>query len=268
MMKRALGSCMTVLLLSGLAFVGCSKSNEPKPVVILAASSLSHALDSIAVEFEAAKGIPVRIAYGASGTLAEQIRSGVAADIFLSADARWLQELAAERSRVTKWRPLLTNRMVVVTRDGAEWSVGSLADLRDAKFRKIAIANPEVAPAGRYAVAALRSAGIYDAISDRLVPCENAAATANIVRIGLAEVGIVYATDALSYAGLKDIHTIEARFHPPIVYGMAVLHPRGGEPRAEAQAFAEYLNSPVAEQHFRASAYIVYGSHRVAGDDR
>jgi molybdate transport system substrate-binding protein len=210
----------------------------------------------------------VRIAYGASGTLAEQIRSGVAADLYLSADAHWLQELAAERSRVGSWRPLLTNRMVVVTREGADWTIERLADLRDPKFRKIAIANPIIAPAGRYAEAALRSARIYHEVADRLVSCENAAATANIVRIGLAEVGIVYATDAFAHDGLQEIHMIDGALHPPIVYGMAVLHPRGGEPRPEALAFAKYLNTPAADQHFRASAYITYGSQRVAGDSR
>jgi len=230
----------------------CGSGASGKPLLVFAAASLSQPLDSLLARFESSTGTEVNVSYGASGTLAQQIRAGAEVDLFLSADTTWIERLAADdHRRIVSWWPILGNRLAVFTHVENEFELGKLDDLLAPPFQRIAIADPGSAPVGRYAQGALRTEGIEDSLSNRLVYAENAAAVVSTVRAHLAEAGIAYATDV---AGREDIALrffVPDTHHPPIVYGLALLnttHPA-------AKGLAELLRSPSAQDLFASAGF-------------
>ncbi|MEW5875966.1 MAG: molybdate ABC transporter substrate-binding protein, partial [Candidatus Zixiibacteriota bacterium] len=197
-------------------------------------------------------GTVVNVSYGASGTLAQQIRAGAQVDLFLSADTAWIERLAADDNRrIAAWWPFLGNRLAVFTHVENEFELGKLDDLLALRFQRIAIADPGSAPVGRYAQGALRTEGIEDSLSSRLVYAENATAVVSTVRAHLADAGIAYTTDV---AGRQDIalrFLVPETHHPPIIYGLAILntaHPA-------AKRLAELLRSSASQRVFASAGF-------------
>jgi molybdate transport system substrate-binding protein len=176
--------------------------DSPKPLLIAAASDLKFALDDVLVEFR--KAHPEhdpRPSYGSSGTLFAQFENGGPFDLFLSADIKFPSRLI-ERGRAEKdslFHYAIGHLVVWVPRD-SKLDVANLGAkaLLDADLRKIAIANPDVAPYGAAAVAALKHLGIYDAVSAKLVLGESVAQTAQFVQSGAADAGVISLSLALS----------------------------------------------------------------------
>ena len=196
--------------------------------MILAAASLGAPLDSIIAIFEDETGARVHVAYGGSGTLAQQIRSGVAAHLYLSADVAWIERLASADERlVTSWRPILSNRLAVITAADSGMAMSRLDDLSDARFGRVAIPDPERAPAGWYARAALEHIDLYSRMRDRLVPTADVSAAVAAVRLGVVAAGIVYTSDAQVHPDLRVLLVIPDSLHPPIRYGVATLATAG-----------------------------------------
>ncbi|HUU44307.1 MAG TPA: molybdate ABC transporter substrate-binding protein [Acidobacteriota bacterium] len=244
------------VIVMAAVFFTCGSRGDEQPLVILAAASLSAPLDSIITGFKTETGATVHVAYGGSGTLAQQIRSGVAAHLYLSADVAWIERLAsAQEGFVSSWRTILSNRVVVVTAVDNDVELSRLEDLADERFRRVAIPDPELAPAGWYARAALERIGLYERLRTRLVPTDDVGAAAAAVRFGVVDVGIVYVTDAQAYADLRVLLVIPDSLHPPIRYGVATL--------AEAEAcrwtdeFLAHLRRPATEAIFKAAGFIV-----------
>lgn len=243
---------------SGL-LLGCRAAAPPQALTVAAASDLQSALPDIVVGFEKDSGQRVRLTFGSSGNFFSQIENGAPFDVYLSADAEYPRRLerSGRAAQGTLYR-YATGRIVLWARrdSGIDVSRG-LAVLADAAVRRIAVANPEHAPYGRAAVAALRHEGVYDRVRDKLVLGENISQTAQFVRSGGADAGVL----ALSLARSPSLESagvsfeIPADWHPPIEQTAVVL--ASSRQQALARQFIAYLQSPEAVRILRAYGFAV-----------
>lgn len=170
-------------------------------VRIAAASDLKFALDEIAANFEAANpGVDVQPTYGSSGVFVQQITEGAPFDLYLSADIALAEQLAAYGLAAPEdVFSYAVGRLVVWAPDDSPVDpTAGLAALATPEATRVAIANPEHAPYGRAAVAALETAGLYSQVQDKLVLGENIAQTAEFVASGNAQVGVIALSLALA----------------------------------------------------------------------
>ena len=193
---RVLAGAMAV----GLLLAGCATTQsdadagaDRTSVTIAAASDLKFALDEITALVAAEHpGIDVTVTYGSSGQFVQQIRNGAPFDLYLSADRAYVDDLVAEGlADPSDVFPYAVGRLVTWYPQGAPGGTPDLATLADPSVRTVAIANPEHAPYGRAAVAALESAGLSEAITPKLVLGENVAQAAEFARTGNADAAIV-----------------------------------------------------------------------------
>lgn len=188
---------MVCLLLAGTA---CGPRPASHPLTIAAAADLNFALDQVTREFRAVHPeVTLQINYGSSGNFFTQLRNHAPFDVFLSADVEYPRELA--RQGIAPTNAVFTygfGRIVVWVPAGSHLDPANA--LRDPSVRHVAIANPQHAPYGRAAEAALRSMGLYDTVEKKLVLGENIAQTLQFVESGSAEVGVVALSLALAPA--------------------------------------------------------------------
>jgi molybdate transport system substrate-binding protein len=192
-------------------------------VLVFAAASLKNALD----EVNAAYGKPVSASYAASSALARQIEAGAPAQVFISADIEWMEYLEHKKLVPGTRKNLLGNRLVWIVPSNKKPTSDPLAALGAAD--RLALADPQHVPAGKYAKAALEKMGVWERVSGRIAAAENVRAALALVARGEAPVGIVYETDALAEPKVAVAARIDTRLHPPIVYPAALLSPRGDE---------------------------------------
>jgi molybdate transport system substrate-binding protein len=226
--------------------LSCARTAH-EPLLIFAAASLAGPMDSVATAFVQKTGVPVLVTYGASGTLAQQIRIGADAAIFISADTAWPRQLADDpKIEAAEWRPFLRNRLVMVALAGNEATPSYPDALQALALAHIAIADPESAPAGRYARAYLEKVGLWDRLRTHLMVREDVRGALNLVRLGIADIGIVYATDLTAGSGLKIAAEIPDSLYPPAIYGAVLL-----KDGAQERALFEHLLSESSLQQFR-----------------
>ncbi len=236
-------SRLFALLLCLLAF-SASAAAQPRGPVVLAASSLQEAL-SAAADGWASKGHPRPVlSFAASSALARQIEAKAPADLFVPADEEWMDYLAARKLIAPGTRTaFLTNRLVIVARAGTRtrFNVRPGFPLAAALMRgRLALADPDAVPAGRYAREALTMLKVWPGVADQLARAENVRAALALVARGAAPLGIVYATDARAEPAVRIAGWIPAAAHTPIIYPLARLA-RSKNP--EAEAFRRYLVS-------------------------
>ena len=219
-------------------------------ITVFAAASLKDALDEAARLYQAETKDRIVASYAGSNALARQIENGAPADLFISADVEWANELerrglARPGSRVN----LLGNDLVLVApaASTARLKIRNGVDIAGVLGRnRIAIADPDSVPAGRYAKAAFMNLGIWGSMQTRVAPAENVRAALVLVARGEAPLGVVYRTDALAERGVRIVDTFPRATHPPIIYPMLRL----GHPSAAADRFASWLRSPAARAIF------------------
>jgi molybdate transport system substrate-binding protein len=187
--------------LAGLLFIGCQKKAPPAPATppptrlsVAAAASTRFAMPEIIAEFEKAnQGVTVEAVYGASGTLTSQIASKAPLDVFLSADENYPIELIKNGHGVGgSIMRYATGRLALwVFKDSPLDVSKGYSALAHESVKKIAIANPKLAPYGVAAEEAMKKAGVYDGVKDKLVLGENIAQTAQFVESGAAQAGFI-----------------------------------------------------------------------------
>lgn len=228
-----------------------------RPVVVFAAASLKTALDAVATAWGSAGG-RTRISYAASGALAKQIENGAPADVFISADRKWMSYVEEKKLvRADSIRMLLGNTLVLIApRDSAATvRIEKGFDLAGLLGEgRLAMGVPGAVPAGTYAKAALTSLGIWDAVSPKIAGADNVRGALAFVARGEAPFGIVYATDAAAEAGVKVVGTFPADTHAPIVYPVALT---SSSTNAAAVDFLDYLSTPAAVRHFEKQGFTV-----------
>ncbi len=232
----------TPLLLFALAlFSSCGQPRADGAPLVLAASSLQGALDEEADAWTAAGHARPVLSYGGTPAIARQIEEGAPADLFVSADTAWMDELAVRGLLRPDSRAVLaTNTLVVVAAGAGPDRVGGDAVAGLAGDGRVAVADTDSVPAGRYAKAALIRLGAWPAIRPRLVPAENVRAALALVERGAAPLGIVYATDARASAKVRVVGVFPADSHPPIVYPIARI---ARSASTEAEGFRRFLLS-------------------------
>ena len=196
-------------------------------VRVLAAASLKEAMDEQARRFEAASGDNVVVSYGASNALAKQIEAGSPADLFISADVDWMDHVDTRRLLAPGTRiDLLRNTLVLIAPAASPVKLNIAPGFALAQALgsgKLAMANPDSVPAGKYGKRALESLGVWTSVEAQVARAENVRAALVLIARGEAPLGIVYNTDALAERGVKVVGTFPASSHPPIVYPAAVL---------------------------------------------
>lgn len=246
--KRSSGpltKCAALALLAG-ALVSCAVHADT--VTVFAAASLREALDAQARRFEAQTGNTVVVSYAASSALARQIEAGAPANVFIPADLDWMDDLARHGLVVPGSRVnLLANALVLIAPAQSALALriapgfALAAALGDGK---LAMANPDSVPAGRYGKAALQSLGVWDSVEQRVVRADNVRAALLLVARGEAPLGVVYRTDALAERRVRIVDIFPAASHAPIVYPAAGI---SGRDTAAAKAFLDFLRSDAAK---------------------
>jgi molybdate transport system substrate-binding protein len=210
--------------------------------LVLAAASLTDALDSIGAAYARGGGRRVAFAFGASGDLARQVRAGAPAAVFVSADSLQVDALVRDgRVRPAERIELLSNRLVVVVPAGSSRVIRSAEDLL--AVPRLAVADPESVPLGRYAREWLQQAGLWARLQPQIVPALDARAALAGVETQALEAGIVYATDAGVSKRVRVAFKVPAGQAPRIVYTAALL-------TSEGRPFFEFLRSPEARVVF------------------
>jgi molybdate transport system substrate-binding protein len=217
-------------------------------VRVAAAADLQFALKDLAGQFEKQSGTHLALTFGSSGTFFAQIQNGAPFDLFLSADRDYPTNL--ESAGLTEPGSLLIyarGHLVVWAPPGSKYDFESkgLGALQDSKIEKIAVANPEHAPYGRAAIAALKKAGLYETLQPKLVYGENISQTAQFVESGNAQAGLVAMSLTISPA-MKDGQRWEVPqdLYPPIEQAAVIL--KTAQNKDAARAFLEFLSSDKA----------------------
>ena len=227
-------------------------------LTVFAASSLTEAMNEIALKWVASGHEKPVLSFGASSTLARQIEQGAGANVFASADTQWMDGLTA-RGRIADGtrENLLGNSLVLIAPAFPKPSVVTVAPGLDLAALlgpggRLATGDPAHVPVGIYAEQALRKLGLWSVAEPRLARAENVRAALLLVARGEAPAGIVYSTDAATSPGVAVIGIFPASSHDPIVYPFAVT--RDGD-TPEARAFLKFLAGSEARAVFLARGF-------------
>jgi len=239
------------LWLVALCLAASPARAENRGLLVLAAASLREALGS-AADAWAAKGHarPV-LSFAGSPALARQVEAGAPADLFISADAEWMDHVAAAGMvRKGTRANLVTNRLVLIAPAASTVRLAiapRFALARALGKGRLAMADPDAVPAGRYGKAALARLGVWPSVQDRIARAENVRAALVLVERGEAPLGVVYATDARASRRVRIVGWFPASSHPPIVYPVALLR---GSTHREAEGLRRFLLSREAAAIF------------------
>jgi molybdate transport system substrate-binding protein len=235
--------------------VAADEADLSGKILVLAAASTTEAVEQVRAEFvRLHPKVTIRASFAASSTLAQQIRAGAEADLFLSASTEWAVFLAKEKL-VHEQRDLLGNQLVVVVPADSTISIHEPGDLVQPKIRHLALADPRSVPAGIYARQALEKLGLWKPLESRIAGAADVRQALHFVETGAAEAGIVYATDAAASKAARIAIRIEPRLSEPIRYPLILLE--HGATNPVAVAFYEFLSSPSAGAIFRRHGFLV-----------
>jgi molybdate transport system substrate-binding protein len=264
-MRLVVLSLLAVVLICGRAAADALLAGDPPPaaprdapaLLVFAAASLADALTQVDAAFTVRTGVPVKASFAATSVLAKQIEAGAPAQVFLSADREWMDYLE-QRALLQRGsrRDLLGNTLVLIApRDSTvRLNIAPGFDLAGALGAgRLAIADPDSVPAGRYARAALVKLGVWPKVSGRVVGAENVRAALEFVARGEAPLGIAYRSDAQAEKRVRVVDVFPADSHPPIVYPVALT---AGAPPAAAR-YAAFLSSDEARATFERAGFSV-----------
>ncbi len=254
------------LLATALGFVAALAASatparvvgQDRPVVVFAAASLKNALDAINADWQRTSPHRAIVSYAASSALAKQIEAGAPADVFVSADLAWMDYLAQKRLiRAETRSSLLGNRIVLIAPKASTATLTIAPNFPLAAALgggRLAMANIDAVPAGKYGKAALEALGVWNSVANRTAQAENVRAALLLVSRGEAPLGIVYQTDAASDPNVRILDRFPENSHPPIVYPIAVTT---ASTHAAAAAYLVYLKSAAATLHFERQGFSV-----------
>jgi molybdate transport system substrate-binding protein len=248
-MRRLAGFLIFVLgLVSALPAAAADK------ITVFAAASLTDALNAIDGAYTAKTGVVVVASFASSSTLARQIAAGAPAQVFLSADTKWMDYLEQKNLLVPGTRSdVLGNALALVA--PSDSPVGALAIDRTLDWQRllgsdgrIAVGDPDHVPAGIYAKEALTDLGVWPALQSRLARAEDVRGALALVERGDAPLGIVYVTDARISQKVRIVGVFPASSHSPIIYPFAIVQ---GAATPAVQAYFRFLKGSDARTVFQ-----------------
>ena len=235
-----------------LTAAGHALADEAK-ITVFAAASLTNAMQDIASAYKKEKHVDVVSSFASSSTLARQIEAGAPADLFISADQKWMDYAVDKKAIDTATREtLLGNSLVVVAPKSS--STGEIAINAQTNWTRLlnggrlAVGNPDHVPAGIYAKEALQKLGAWETLSPKLAPAEDVRGALALVERDEAPLGIVYGSDAVASKGVKVVGTFPEDSHKKVEYPLAIVD---GHKNATVTAFYDYLKGPQASAIFK-----------------
>lgn len=217
---------LLILSLCSTSFATLRAADVP---TVFAAASLTNAMEAVGAAYRAKTGKEMRFSFASSSTLARQIEAGAPAQIFVSANERWMDYLAQRNlvERNTRTSPI-GNRLALIAPSESKipphdvTAASDLSGLLGAGAR-LAVGDPGHVPAGIYAKEALETLGFWPALEPRLARADNVRAALALVERGESPLGIVYSTDAAIARGVKVLGLFPRDSHKPITYPFAIL---------------------------------------------
>ncbi|HWG81249.1 MAG TPA: molybdate ABC transporter substrate-binding protein [Stellaceae bacterium] len=253
MIHRVVGAAVLAVVAAG-----APARAQAGDVLVFAAASLKNAMDDAVSAFEKTGGDKVRVSYGASSALAKQIEAAAPADMFVSADLAWMDYLQ-QRSLIQPQtrKSFLGNRLVMVEPATSDLEIDIAPNFPLAKLLgggRLAMADPDAVPAGKYGKAALETLGVWRSVEGKLARAENVRAALFFVARGEAPLGIVYQTDAAAENGVRIAGVFPESTHKPIVYPIALT---SSSKNPAAAKFLAFLESPAAKPLFERQGFTV-----------
>jgi molybdate transport system substrate-binding protein len=247
---------MAALVLLGATFA--SSAAHADDVLVFAAASLKNALDDAIAGYAATGGAKVNASYAASSALAKQIDSGAPADIFISADPDWMNDVQKNNMIQPATRfDFLGNLLVLVEPVDSPTKVDIGPNFPLAKLlgdNHLAMADPDAVPAGKYGKAALQKLGVWDSVESKVARAEDVRAALAFVSRKESPFGIVYQTDAAADKGVKIAGFFPADSYPPIIYPIALT---ASTKNPDAAKFLAFLHSNVAKPFFTKQGFSI-----------
>jgi molybdate transport system substrate-binding protein len=220
-------------------------------ITVFAAASLTNALQEIDAAYTKATAVPVKESFASSSTLARQIEAGAPAQVFISADTKWM-DYVAHKGLVAAQTPLLGNELAVIA--PADSPLGPRAPDRTMDWLhllgsqgRLAVGDPDHVPAGIYAKEALQHLGAWTTLEPRLARADDVRGALAFVERGETPLGIVYVTDAKASTKVKIVGVFPVTDHSPIIYPAAILK---GADSAAAERYYHYLQGSEARAIF------------------
>jgi molybdate transport system substrate-binding protein len=249
MIRRCVVSLSVIAVLALVSGATAQVESADHEINVAAAADLSAALQEIATKYEKLTRVVVKLSFGASGALTQQIQNGAPFDVFLSADMDYPRQLIAggQAQPATLYRYAVGRLVLWVPQDSPlDIEHKGMDVLLDPAVKKIAIANPQHAPYGRAAAAALKHYGLYEKVADRLVLGENVSQAAQFVESGNAQAGFVALAHAVAPAmqGKGRYWMVPAEAYPPLDQGVVLIS--GSAHQQEAAAFLKYVKTAEA----------------------
>jgi molybdate transport system substrate-binding protein len=251
----------TTIFVASVIIMACLSplAADAETLTVAAAADLTFAFRDVAAQFQQQSTDPLRISYGSSGNFFSQIKNGAPYDVFFSADVQYPQKLAAagliEPGTIYEYA---AGKIVIWVPAASRLDLSrGLNVLLDPAIHKIAIANPEHAPYGRAAVAALQHDGIYDKVKARVVMGEDISQTAQFVQSGNADAGILALSLALA-PPMKErgrFVIIPPSAYPPIIQAACVI--RATRHLDRAKRFLEFMNQPATVAKMEAYGFVL-----------
>ena len=219
-------------------------------ILVFAAASLTDAMQDASAAYEKTVPVTVRSSFDSSSVLARQIEAGAPADVYFSADTKWMDYLQNRNLiQAASRRNVLGNSLVLIApaQSQIRLKIAPHFPLATALGKgRLATGDPDSVPAGRYARSALTTLGVWDEVAPRLARAENVRVALLYVARGEAPLGIVYASDAFADQGVRVVDTFPADTHEPIVYPIALT----ASASKQAVAFVAYLTGPQGHDIF------------------
>ena len=248
-----------IILLTLLLFIfscGGQKETvkkEPVTLTISAAASLKKSLDTIVENYKKEHpDITINVNYGGSGALEKQIIGGAAADIFISAAKKNMDNLEKENLIIKETRKdLLKNTLVLIAPNTQKDTLKSSKELKNTG--KIALGEEKTVPAGKYGKQTLEKLNLWNDIQNKVVYQKDVTAVLNIVELGEVDAGIVYLTDAKKLKNAFIVEEFSQDLHDPIVYPAAIIS--STKNKEQAEQFLKYLEDPASKKIFEDAGF-------------
>jgi len=238
-------ACLVVILL-GIS----SSANAVSDLKVYAASSTTNAIDELSQRFEKKYAVSVTPVYGGSSSIARQILNGAPADVFISANTKWMDYLVKSKiiqsDAVTN---LVQNRLVLIAPQASDIVHFNFSDAnawnQALNGHRLALGNPASVPVGMYARESLTNLGVWKQLEQQVAPTKNVRLALALVERGEAPLGVVYKTDARLTDKVKVVGEFASDSHTDIVYPAAIV-----KNSTQSKQFFEYLKSDDAKQVF------------------
>ncbi|EKO3798921.1 molybdate ABC transporter substrate-binding protein [Vibrio harveyi] len=227
-----------------------SAANAATELKVYAASSMTNAVNDIAQQFETKYDVAVTPVYGGSSSIARQILNGAPADIFISANTKWMDYLvkskAVKNDSVTN---LVRNSLVLIAPKASTIEPFDFSDAnawnQALEGNRLALGNPVSVPAGMYTKESLTNLGVWKKLERQIAPAKNVRLALALVERGEAPLGVVYKTDARLTDKVKVVGEFANDTHADIIYPAAIV-----KDSTQSEQFFEYLKSDDAKKVF------------------